>query len=255
MVNRACNDRRVERYDEIGQSYGRTRRADPRIATQITAAIGAAATVVNVGAGTGNYEPDDRLVVAVEPSPTMIAQRPAGAAPAVRARAEALPFATTQFDVATAFLTVHHWHSLDAGIREMRRVARRQVVWMFEPVKDADFWLVADYVPIWLELDKTVPTLADLAARLDVRTVEVVRVPSDCVDGFGGAFWNRPEMYLNPDVQAGISSLARLEPAVLADAMQRLRTDLASGTWDRRHGHLRHRAEIDLGYRLIIAGS
>lgn len=186
---------------------------------------------------------------------TMIEQRPPGSARAVRAIAEALPFATGQFEVALAVLTLHHWSDLDAGLHEMRRVADRQVVVMFEPPKDATFWLVTDYLPVWLELDAVMPTVGDVAARLDVGAVEPVLVPGDCLDGFAGAFWKRPEKYLDPAVQAGISSLAQLDPAVLADAMHRLRADLTSGVWDRRHGHLRQLAEIDLGYRLITAGS
>lgn len=245
----------MERYDQIGHGYGRTRRADPRIAAQIAAALGPARVIVNVGAGTGNYEPTDRRVVAVEPSETMIAQRPAGGAPTVRAVAEALPFADNRFDAAMAVLTVHHWTNFDLGVEEIRRVARRQVVLMFEPAADATFWLAADYLPKWLELDASIPGLADLEARLDVRSVEAVPVPADCTDGFGGAFWNRPEMYLKPAVRAGISSLARMEADLVSQAMQRLQIDLESGAWDLRYGYLRQLPEIDLGYRLIIAGS
>ena len=97
-----------ELYDEIGRSYGGQRRTDLRIAAWIWEALGDAETVVNVGAGTGSYEPADRQVVAVEPSVTMRAQRPADAAPCVAARAEALPFADGTFDVAMAVLSDHH---------------------------------------------------------------------------------------------------------------------------------------------------
>jgi len=244
----------VNTYDRIGRTYATTRRADPRIAAQIRAALGDARTVVNIGAGTGNYEPVDRTVVAVDPSHTMLRQRGRGAAPAVLGVAEALPFADTAFDAALAVLTVHHWSDLERGLREMRRVAPRQVVFMFDHVFSNEFWLVRDYMPEIRDLDSERPAVPrDLQAFLDVERVESVMVPADCIDGFGGCFWNRPERYLDADVQAGMSCFALLDDAVITNAMTRLRDDLASGVWDARHGALRAMDEIDLGYRLVVA--
>src|SRR5690242_18211578 len=96
-------------YDRIGQGYARYRQTDPRIAAAIRAALGDARSVVNVGAGTGAYEPPDLDVLAVEPSATMLAQRPPSAAPAVQAAAEDLPLGDGAYDAAMALLTVHHW--------------------------------------------------------------------------------------------------------------------------------------------------
>src|ERR671935_2676657 len=90
-------------YDTLGATYTVTRRTEPRIAAQVWAALGDARTVLNVGAGTGSYEPSDREVTAVEPSAVLRAQRPAGAAPCVAATAESLPFADQSFDAAMAF--------------------------------------------------------------------------------------------------------------------------------------------------------
>jgi len=246
----------VTRYDVIGRTYRATRRPDPRIAAQITAALGDAVRVVNVGAGAGSYEPGDRAVVAVDPSATMLRQRDAHAAPAVLARAEALPFAGSAFDAALASLTVHHWDDVEAGLREMARVARLQVVFFFEPSWTPVAWIVNDYLPEILELgtERRAPGLDRLAAILDVQRVERVPVPSDCVDGFTGAYWNRHEAFLDPAVQAGSSSFAQLDPEVLAAGMERLRRDLESGAWDEHHGHLRALDEIDIGYRLLVAG-
>ena len=246
----------MTRYDTIGRTYTATRRPDPRIAARIVAALGDAASVVNVGAGTGSYEPDDRSVVAVDPSETMLRQRAAGAAPAVCSRAEALPFPDRAFDAALATLTLHHWDDVEAGLREMARVARRQVVFFFDPAWSKDAWIVAEYLPEILDLDseRRAPGLDRIGAVLDVRGVETVSVPADCVDGFTGAFWNRPEAFLDPAVQAGSSSFSQLDPAVLARGMQQLRRDVESGTWDERHGDLRAMPEIDIGYRLLVAG-
>ena len=244
------------RYDRIGRTYSSTRVADPRIAAQIRNALGSAERVVNVGAGTGNYEPDDRFVVAVEPSRTMLTQRAPGSAPAIRAGAEALPFSAGAFDAALATLTAHHWADLDAGLREMQRVARRQVVFYFEPDWADRLWLVHEYFPEVrdLESERRAPDGARLASVLDVRRIEPILVPADCRDGFGGCFWNRPEAYLDPIVQEGMSFFAQLDPDRRRRGTERLRDDLASGAWDDRHGHLRALDEIDIGYRLLVAG-
>jgi SAM-dependent methyltransferase len=245
------------KYDTIGRTYTRTRRPDPRIARRIAVALGDARTVVNVGAGTGSYEPVDRFVVGVDPSPTMLRQRPPAAPIAVQAVAERLPFAGSTFDAAMATLTLHHWPNVERGLAEMRRVARRQVIFFFEPSTSMDYWLVGDYCPEVLDLpsERNAPGTDAIAAVLDVRSVEPVPVPADCTDGFGGAYWNRPERYLDPEVQAGISSFAQLDAPLRERLTQRLRADLESGAWDARYGYLRRLAERDLGYRLLIAGS
>lgn len=246
----------VAGYDEIGEGYGRERRADPRIAARIAAALGGARTVVNVGAGTGNYEPADRQVVAVEPSRTMIDQRPLGAAPAVEAVAEALPLATRSCDAAMTVLSIHHWTDLAAGLKEMSRVAARQVVLTFDPTRTPQFWLVKDYLPEWVELDASMPAIAHVEKILGtVCSTEEVPIPADCTDGHAGAYWNRPERYLHPAVQRSISLMARTPAPVLERAMAHLSEDLMQGRWDARHGHLRELTELDLGHRLIVGGS
>jgi SAM-dependent methyltransferase len=241
------------RYDSIGRTYTATRRTDPRIAARIWAALGDARTVVNVGAGTGNYEPSDREVTAVEPSEVMIAQRPPGAAPAVQASAEELPFADDSFDAAMAVLTLHHWNDWRAGCAELRRVAReRVVVFSWDPTYRGRMWLSAEYFPTlsWQDV-REFPSLHAQAAALRA-TVEVVPVPWDCRDGFFSAFWRRPEAYLDPAVRAGISTMARREDE-LAHGIARLRRDLESGEWARRHADLLELEELDLGYRLLVA--
>jgi SAM-dependent methyltransferase len=243
-------------YERIGQGYATTRRPDPRIEERILQGLGRARTVVNVGAGAGSYEPSDRHVIAVEPAAAMLAQRARGSAPAVRAVAEALPFRDRAFDAALAVCTVHHWQDLSAGLAELRRVASRQVILMCEPALARKFWLVAEYFPEVSKLpsERRAPSLSYLARHLAVRRVIPVPVPADCLDGFTGAFWRRPEAYLDPAVQAGMSSLAQLRPNTMTRGAARLRDDLESGAWDERHGHLRQQPEYDIGYRLVLAG-
>jgi SAM-dependent methyltransferase len=239
------------RYDSIGRTYTATRQTEPRIAERIWAALGDARTVVNVGAGAGSYEPPDREVTAVEPSAVMIAQRAPGAAPAVQASAEELPFADDAFDAAMAVLTLHHWSDWRAGCAELRRVARdRVVVLSWDPAYRGRMWLSAEYFETlsWQDV-VDFPSLADQASALDAE-VEAVPVPWDCRDGFFSAFWRRPEAYLDPAVRAGISTMARREDQ-LAEGLARLRADLESGAWERRHGDLLELEELDLGYRLL----
>jgi SAM-dependent methyltransferase len=239
-------------YDRIGTTYTATRGEDPRIARAIHAALADARTVLNVGAGTGNYEPRDRGVVAVEPSPVMVAQRPSGAAPVIRASAEALPFADASFDAAMAILSDHHWDDRATGLRELRRVARvRVVLFTWDPSFADRFWLTRDYLPaskrlLGMALDEVADCLGG------ARSV-TVPIPWDCRDGFYHAFWRRPEAYLDERVRAGISVLARLGERETDGMVRRLEADLASGVWRQRYTHLLGLAELDLGYRLLIA--
>ena len=242
-----------ELYDTIGGGYDAYRRPDPRLAAAITAALGAAASVVNVGAGAGSYEPADRPVVAVEPSAAMLRQRRPGASPAVRASATELPFRDAAFAAALAVLTVHHWPDRPRGLAELARVARERVVIVtWDPQARQPFWLVDDYFPDIPAIDRRIfPTLDELRRALGRLDARPLPIPHDCVDGFLGAYWRRPETYLDAGARGAISTFTKL--ADVQPGLARLRADLADGTWERRHGHLRARDALDLGYRLLVA--
>lgn len=243
-------------YDTLGQGYAQRRRPDPRIAAAIDRALGDARTVVNVGAGAGSYEPADRSVVAVEPSATMLAQRPERAAPAIRATAEALPFAPRSFDASLAVLTHHHWSDWRAGMRELVRVARRRVViFTHDPLAPAfhDFWLIRDYLPALAAVARRgLPAIAELCASLDGKAT-IVPVPAGCADGFLAAYWRRPEQYLKSAARDAISAFHRLPRETLDEGLGRLAADLATGAWAHRNAGLLHLDTVDLGYRLIVA--
>jgi SAM-dependent methyltransferase len=242
-------------YDRIGSGYAATRRPDPRIAAAIAGALGDARTVVNVGAGAGAYEPADRAVVAVEPSRTMIAQRPPRAAPCIQGVAEQLPFRTRSLDASLGVLTIHHWADQAAGLGELRRVARRRVVLLtWDPDAGRDFWLTAEYLPEITELDRPrFSPVAALEGSLGAIRMMPVPVPHDCQDGFLGAFWRRPEAYLDPGVRGGISVFSQMAPEHTHLGLARLADDLRSGRWEARHGALRERESLDVGYRLVVA--
>ncbi len=245
-------------YDRAGLAVGYSgrRRPDPRIAAQVSAALGAVASVLDVGAGAGSYEPVGPLVVGVEPSLAMLAQRPAGSAPVVRAVAEDLPFADAAFEAGMASLTVHHWSRPERGLAELRRVAPgRQVVLTWDPeVVGRSFWFARDYLPESLERERGLCTLDRVAAALSPVRVEVIPVPHDCLDGFYGAYWRRPEAYLLPVVRRSISALALLDRDLVDRAVQRLASDLGTGRWQDRYAGLLAADSLDLGYRLVVGG-
>jgi hypothetical protein len=245
-------------YDRIGGGYAHTRREDPRLRVRIEAALGSAHSVVNVGAGAGNYEPRDRHVVAVEPSDVMAAQRPPTLAPALRCTADALPLRDASVDAAMAVLTVHHWgeQGQERGVRELRRVARGPVVIVTcDPEVSGAMWLMAEYLPEVDRLDRRIfPSMEVLAGWLGGDTrVEVVPVPRDTSDWTLMSFWAHPERVLDDVARNATSGFARMAPAVVERVVEAVRRDLADGSWDRRHGHLRTLPDYDAGMRLVIS--
>lgn len=242
-------------YDAIGDAYSATRRTEPRIAARIWEALGDAQTVLNVGAGTGSYEPMDREVTAVEPSAVMRARRPAGAAPCIAAVAERLPFPDRSFDAAMAVCTVHHWQDPVAGLREMRRVARRVVVLTFEAseaVLRHQFWLTRDYLPEFADLFAGWPTLSELAGAIGARA-EPVLIPWDCADGLFEAYWRRPEAYLADHVRRAQSVWTRTGSQAEQRVVRNLHDDLGSGRWQERNQDLLALDAAELGLRLLVA--
>ncbi|MFF4755768.1 class I SAM-dependent methyltransferase [Streptomyces sp. NPDC002514] len=240
-------------YDRIGIGYDQVRRPDPRLAALIHEALSGARTVVNVGAGAGSYEPADADVTAVDPSQVMLDQHPGPRK--VLARAEELPFEDGAFDAAMAVLTVHHWPDPRRGLSELRRVSRRQAVFTWDPGHRPELWLVEEYLPEVRQLDHARFTpLSEVAEALDAHTVLPFAIPHDFTDGFQGAHWRRPERYLDPLIRQASSTLAELPPSVVEPAIARLRADLASGAWHRRHADLLGRDAVDYGYRLLVAG-
>jgi SAM-dependent methyltransferase len=246
-------------YDTIGRTYTTTRRADPRIATAIWDGLGDARTVLNVGAGAGSYEPLDRELVALEPSPVMIAQRPASAARVVEGRAEELPFEDGSFDAVMAVFSDHHWSDRRRGLRECARVARDRVVLFNANPGEANlFWLTTGYLPEFLDLIPAgyrEPGAWEQMLRETLGDVELipVTIPHDCADGFYGAFWRRPEAYLRPGVRAGISVFAQLTSGAVDRAIDALGSDIETGRWHNKHRALLTESELHLGYYVVVA--
>jgi SAM-dependent methyltransferase len=242
-------------YDRIGLNYSQVRRADRRFEAAIWKALGEVKSVVNVGAGTGSYEPPGLDVIAVEPSPVMIEQRPASAAPAIVGVAEQLPLEDKSVDAAMAVLSIQHWQDVDRGLGELLRVARRAIVLVTMDVEVlAKLWLVSDYLPETLDYHaRAFPPIDHLQSILPHAKTEVLAVPCDCADGFFAALWGRPEAHLDPRVRQASSVWHDLPEAVVAGALERLRRDLDSGDWDERYGELRTRRTMDVGLRIVSA--
>lgn len=240
-------------YDTIGRGYAALRRPDARIGAAIEAALGDAASVVNVGAGAGSYEPRGRSVLAVEPSEVMIAQRPADAAPCMLGSAEALPLETGSVDAAMTVLSMHHWKDRERGVSEMARVARKRVVALTWVPDGAPFWLTEEYFPEIMALDRTIfPSTGELKEILErlvgPTEIRAVPIPHDCTDGFLCAYWRRPECYLRDDVRNAISTFARINAEA---GLAKLREDLASGRWTERNRGLLGMHALDAGYRVV----
>lgn len=244
------------RYDRIGHGYELTRREDPDIRRRIHAALGAARTVVNVGAGTGSYEPSDRYVIAIEPSEVMSAQRPQERVPAIRADAGELPLSDQSVDAAMAILSLHHWDAQrEQGVRELRRVARGPVVILtYDPRISSQMWLMAGYLPEVAALDHEIFPRPELIVGWlggDAR-VETIEISRHTPDWMLGSFWAHPERVLDAQARGATSGFARMPDAIVQRVVSEVERDLRTGEWDRRHGHLRRLEWLDVGLRLIV---
>ncbi len=236
-------------YDTIGVNYSDLRKPDARIELIIEKALGSANTVLNVGAGTGSYEPAGRQVTAIEPSIEMIQQRSAAAAPVVQGFAEDLPFDDNSFDASMAILTVHHWSDKEKGLKEMRRVTRGQILLLTYDPSHRGFWL-ADYIPELVSLDEAqMPRMSDYEKWFGSVEVSVVPIPHDCSDGFLCAYWRRPAAYLDPRIRAAMSSFWAVGD--VSEGLRKLDRDLTSGAWEARYSELLTLGECDFGYRLV----
>lgn len=238
-------------YDTIGINYAELRKPDARIAKAIEQALGDARVILNVGAGTGAYEPADRQVTAVEPSAEMISQRRPSAAKAIQASADDLPFEDGSFEASMAILTIHHWPDKEAGLREMRRVTRGPIVLLtFDPAHRP--WLT-DYLPQLAALDEAKsPPMSDYAGWLGNVRISPVLVPHDCTDGFLYAYWRRPAAYLDARIRSGSFSFWAIRDTAEA-GLDRLARDLESGEWQRRYAALLALDAYDAGYRLVVS--
>ena len=236
-------------YDVIGIHYAELRKPDPRIAGIIERALGSAQAVLNVGAGTGSYEPTGRSLIAVEPSREMIRKR-SPAAEAIQASADDLPFDDRSFDACMAILTIHHWPDKERGLREMRRVTRGRIVLLtFDPSHRP--WL-ADYLPGLVALDEAqMPAMSDYERWLGCVRITPVLVPHDCSDGFLYAYWRRPAAYLDPYIRSGSSSFWAIRD--VEAGLKNLKRDLETDEWQRRYVDLLTLDEYDAGYRLVEA--
>lgn len=241
-------------YNRDDICYSRHRRPDPRIASIIHAALGSARTVVNIGAGTGSYEPEDRYVLAIEPSIAMRAQRGAHLAPAIIATAESIPLDDKTVDASMAMVTTHHWSDPEKGLLEMKRVTRHRILILtFDPDALDSFWNI-DYFPNVVATERRRYLSIDrIISLLDAPTeIQSIPIPLDCTDGFQEAFFGRPEAFLDPAVRRAQSAWGFFDDAQQEAELRQLRADLATGEWDRRHGKLRTQPIFVGAMRLIV---
>lgn len=243
-------------YNKSGQTYSGYRQTDPGIAAYVNAALGDVKTILNVGAGSGSYEPDHAYIVAVEPSAEMRRQRKTHhKVPAINAKADNLPFDDQAFDAAMAMVTVHHWPDIAKGLKELRRVTAGQVIIMtFDPDALDDFWN-AQYFPELIAVEKArYPKIALIQEALGGNTeVVAIPIPLDCKDGFQEAFYGRPEAFLQKEVRLSQSAWGFLAEGTEDVLVKRLEDELASGEWDQKYGHFRTQPFFTGALRLVIS--
>ena len=239
-------------YDQIGINYAQKRKSDPRIAAQILDRLQGVEKILNIGAGTGSYEPANMDLVALEPSLEMIKQRSADAHPVIQGVAESLPFEDNSFSHALTILSMHHWKNQAKAFQEINRVVTDQFIAVSWNPKSTGFWFTRDYFPEIVEMDQhTFPSIELFEQHFNDVKVEPLLIPEDCVDGFLAAYWKRPEAYLDQNVRNSISSFSKLDH--IEERLQRLETDIKSGAWHQQNQTILHQSELDAGYIIISA--
>jgi SAM-dependent methyltransferase len=241
-------------YDRKNNNYSAIRKADPRIGVYVRKSLNGCDTVVNVGAGAGSYEPEDKFVIAVEPSSVMRAKRLSlGRNPAVNAKADDLPFDDKSFDAVMAVLTIHHWPDLKSGLLEIKRVSKKKIsILTYDPEMLDIFWNVK-YFPQLIEIERNrYPRLDQIAEYLgEELRITNIKIPLDCTDGFQEAFYGRPEAFLQEEVRQAQSAWGFLDKKIEIEYVKRLSDDLASGEWDRLYGYHRTMPEFEGAFRLL----
>jgi SAM-dependent methyltransferase len=243
-------------YGLIGRGYASYRQPDREIAEFLGRALGGARSVLNVGAGAGSYEPVDREVTAVEPSASMRRQRPAHLSAAIDAVAEKLPFAGRSFDASMATFTVHQWTDLAAGLAEMRRVTRGCVLILTCDPQALDRCWLAEYAPEMISVEaRRYPPISAIDLALGGGTEVIsVPIPLNCTDGFGEAYYGRPERLLEPGARLANSAWSFVDSSVEQRFVKKLSRDIESGAWDAKYGRLRTQPHFDGSLRLIVGG-
>ena len=241
-------------YAIFGQGYAGQRRPDPRIEAFLHRHLGDAKTVLNVGAGTGSYEPLDRHVIAIEPSAAMRAQRPSHLVPAINAFAEQLPLDDQSVDASMAIVTVHQWSDTRKGLAELKRVTRGPILVVTADGDELDrFWL-ADYAPEMIAVERRrYPRVEMIQKALGDRTeIHSIPIPIDCVDGWSEAYYARPEAFLDEQVRRSQSAWSFVPAEATERSLSKLKQDLETGKWDERYGHWRTMPEFEGSFRLIL---
>ena len=239
-------------YDEIGIHYSVTRCTDPQIAEQLYPKLAGAKRIVNIGAGTGSYEPENVDLVAVEPSAEMISQRKPTAYPVKQASAEKLPLEDNSFSHVMTILSMHHWKDRPRAFSEINRIATEKFIAITWDPESEPFWLTRDYFPEIYEMDKAIfPKLDQFEKFFDDVEISTLQIPHDCQDGFFAAFWRRPAAYLSSQVRQATSPFSKVKN--LEASLQRLEADLKNGAWAEKNQVIIDAASLDAGYRLITA--
>ncbi|MEH2283801.1 MAG: methyltransferase domain-containing protein [Nostoc sp.] len=253
-------------YNSIGQQYSKTRVPDIRIVNKLIDLLNLpkGSIIADIGAGTGGYSIElanqGFLVNAIEPSVVM--QKQAVEHSQVKwfsGYAEDLPLSDKSVDAVVSILTIHHFSHLEKAFQEMHRIIRDGAIILltFDIRLAQKIWLY-DYFPfLWEDALRFLPLnkQVNLIQSNTKRRVEAIPLllPYDLSDLFAAAGWRRPELYLQPEVRAGISSFALANQDLVEQGVKLLTADLSSGEWSKKYSDIHNLTEIDIGYRFICA--
>lgn len=255
-------------YNQIGQTYNTTRHADTRIVQKLMLElnIDAPATILDIGAGTGNYSYElaniGYRVIALEPSEVMRTQGKQHRNVIWKEGvAESLPLEDKSVDGIICTLASHHFQNLTLCFSEMKRVLKengRIVIFTLDPrMCAADCWLLDYFKPLLKDAYKIHPPVEVLSQLVEDQITRPVKIkayplPYDLVDQFFFAGWRKPELYLNRDFQEGTSPLAKGRKEVVYECLNKLNTDLENGDWHKKYGTILKLTDYECGHFFLI---
>lgn len=233
----------MAKYDTIGKTYNKTRKADPYLLNRLYKNLDPQenSRYLDIGCGSGNYT--NKLyelgvnIMGIDPSQEMLTKAKLKN-PKIDYRigvAEDIDLPDSSLAGVTAFLTIHHWKDLEKGFQEIGRVLKpggRFVIFHSTPRQMESYWLNSYFPNMMKNSMRLMPTMHDLEkafnlAHLALQRTENYYVMNDLQDLFLQCGKNDPEIYFNPEIRAGISSFAAVANEEEVDlGLKKLRSDL-----------------------------
>ncbi len=248
-------------------NYRQTRKADRRITKVLLRYLDLheCNLILEVGAGSCNYAQSladcGKRVIAVEPDPLMLCQSIANKRIHFgRAMAEQLPLKDNAVDAAICINALHQFNDAETAYRQMARtVGKGPIITLTADRRQSESNWIRDYFPgVWETAIKMYPPLQMRIAQLCRATgkqihIESFHIPYNIKDLFFGAGWRTPRLYTQTGFLQNISAFIWSERRHVSEGMARLSSDLESGKWCKQYANFESRADLDFGYKFLIA--